>query len=72
MMGTKDRMENAAEDLGGKAKEAYGKLTDDEEMIAEGKADQTKADLKKAGENVKDATEDVKDAAEDVKDAFTE
>lgn len=61
-MGVGDRMENTAEDLGGKAKEAAGKLTDDERLEAEGKAQQTKADLKNAGENVKDAADDVKDA----------
>jgi uncharacterized protein YjbJ (UPF0337 family) len=55
LMGVGDKMENAAEKVGGKAKEAAGKMTDDEEKIAEGKADQTKADLKQAGENVKDA-----------------
>jgi uncharacterized protein YjbJ (UPF0337 family) len=61
-MGVGDRMENTAEDLGGKAKEAAGKLTDDERLEAEGKAQQTKADLKNAGENVKEAADDVKDA----------
>jgi len=61
-MGVGDHMENAAEDLGGKAKEAVGKMTDDERLEAEGKADQTKADLKNAGENVKEAADDVRDA----------
>jgi uncharacterized protein YjbJ (UPF0337 family) len=54
-MGTGDKMENTKDDLVGKAKEATGKATDNERMEAEGKADQTKADLKQAGENVKDA-----------------
>ncbi len=49
------KMKNAAEDLTGKAKEATGKVTDNERLKADGKADQTKADAKKAGENVKDA-----------------
>jgi len=48
-------MKHEGEELKGKAKEAYGKVTDDEETEAEGKWDQTKANLKKAGENVKDA-----------------
>jgi uncharacterized protein YjbJ (UPF0337 family) len=61
-MGVDDRMKNTAEDLGGKAKETAGKLTDDERLEAEGKAQQTKADLKNAGENVKEAADDVKDA----------
>ena len=36
-------------------REATGKVTDDEELEAEGKTDQTKSDLKDAKENVKDA-----------------
>jgi uncharacterized protein YjbJ (UPF0337 family) len=54
-MGADDKMENAGEKLGGKAKEAAGKLTDNERLEAEGKGDQTKADLKGAGEKLKDA-----------------
>jgi uncharacterized protein YjbJ (UPF0337 family) len=54
-MGADDKIQNAAEDLGGKAKEAFGKATGDDSKVAEGKADQAKADVKKAGENVKDA-----------------
>jgi len=54
-MGTGDKFENTKDDLTGKAKEATGKATDNERMEAEGKADQTKADLKQAGENIKDA-----------------
>lgn len=50
-----DKIKNAAEDLTGKAKEAQGKATDDESLQAEGKTDQSKADLKNAGEKVKDA-----------------
>jgi uncharacterized protein YjbJ (UPF0337 family) len=54
-MGADDKLENTGEDLKGKAKEAAGKLSDDERMEAEGKGDQSKADLKNAGEKVKDA-----------------
>ncbi|HEX3004244.1 MAG TPA: CsbD family protein [Angustibacter sp.] len=54
-MGADDKLENTGEDLKGKAKEAAGKLSDDERMEAEGKGDQSKADLKSAGEKVKDA-----------------
>lgn len=54
-MSASDKIENAAQDLGGKAKEAFGKATNDDSKVAEGKSDQTQADLKKAGENVKDA-----------------
>lgn len=54
-MGLDDKIKNAAEDLGGKVKEGTGKLTGNEKLEAEGQADQAKADIKKAGENVKDA-----------------
>ncbi len=54
-MGLADKAKNAAEDMAGKAKEGVGKATDDEQMEAEGRTDQSKADLKNAGENVKDA-----------------
>lgn len=54
-MGLGDKLSNAAEELGGKVKEATGKATDNERLEAEGHADQSKANLKQAGENVKDA-----------------
>jgi uncharacterized protein YjbJ (UPF0337 family) len=54
-MGLDDKIENKGEDLKGKAKEATGKATDDEDLEAEGKTDQTKSSLKDAKENVKDA-----------------
>lgn len=50
-----DKIENAAEKAGGKGKEAAGAATGDESLRAEGQADQTKGDLKQAGEKVKDA-----------------
>ena len=49
-----DRVEGAAKNLGGKAKEAAGNATDNDRLKAEGQADQVKADAKKVGENVKD------------------
>lgn len=54
-MGTGDKFENTKDDLVGQAKEATGKATDNERMEAEGKGDQTKANLKQAGEKIKDA-----------------
>jgi uncharacterized protein YjbJ (UPF0337 family) len=50
-----DKMEHKAEELGGKAKEALGKATDDKDLEAEGHGEQTKANLKQAGDKVKDA-----------------
>lgn len=54
-MGLMDKAKNAVEDMTGKGKEAAGKATDDQSLEAEGKTDQTKSDLKNAGEKVKDA-----------------
>ena len=54
-MGFDDKARNAAEDASGKMKEAIGDATDDPDMEAEGQNEQTKANLKKAGENIKDA-----------------
>ncbi|WP_349903953.1 CsbD family protein [Parafrigoribacterium humi] len=54
-MSGSDKIDNAAQDVAGKAKEAVGKLTDDEKLEAEGKSDQVKSDIKQAGEKVKDA-----------------
>jgi uncharacterized protein YjbJ (UPF0337 family) len=54
-MGTDDKMDNKLEELGGKAKEAVGRATDDESLEAQGERDQTKSNLKQAGEKVKDA-----------------
>lgn len=54
-MGLDDKMKNTAEDMQGKAKEKVGDATDDQDLQAEGEADQSKASLKQAGENVKDA-----------------
>lgn len=53
-MGLDDKIKNAAENVTGKAKEAGGKATDDERLEAEGKTDQTKAGVKKVGEDIKD------------------
>ena len=57
-MGVDDRIENTAEDLKGKTKEAAGKVTDNERLEADGKMDQAKADLKNTAEDVKDAFRD--------------
>ncbi|GIG25713.1 CsbD family protein [Cellulomonas denverensis] len=54
-MGLDDKISNAAEKAAGKVKETTGRASDDERLEAEGKADQSKADLKGAGEKIKDA-----------------
>lgn len=54
-MSAVDKAKNAAEDLAGKAKEALGKVSGNADLEAEGRTDQTKSDVKDAGEKVKDA-----------------
>ena len=54
-MGTDDKIDNKLEDLGGKAKEAVGSATGDDELKAQGDRDQRKSSLKDAGEKIKDA-----------------
>jgi uncharacterized protein YjbJ (UPF0337 family) len=54
LMGFVDKAKNAAQDVAGNAKEQAGKVTGDKETEGEGKKDQVKSSLKKAGENVKD------------------
>jgi uncharacterized protein YjbJ (UPF0337 family) len=57
-MGTDDKLRNQGQDLKGKAKETVGRATDDEELEAQGRADQAESSLKQAGEKVKDAIKD--------------
>jgi uncharacterized protein YjbJ (UPF0337 family) len=54
MSGT-DKAKNKAQDVGGKAKEAVGKVTGDKDTRDKGKSDQAKSSIKDAGEKVKDA-----------------
>lgn len=53
-MGADDKIKNTAEELGGKAKEAYGKATGNDQKVAEGKGQQAEAGVKKVAEDVKD------------------
>ncbi|HZY76141.1 MAG TPA: CsbD family protein [Jatrophihabitantaceae bacterium] len=54
-MGAVDKAKNAMDDAEGKAKEALGRAAGDKSTENEGKADQSIADLKQAGEKAKDA-----------------
>ena len=54
-VGFEDKAKNKIDEIGGKVKEAIGKVTDDESTENEGKFDQVKANLKDAAERVKDA-----------------
>lgn len=53
-----DRIKHGAEEAVGKVKEATGKLTGNEELEARGQADQAKANVKQAGDDVKDTARD--------------
>ncbi|WP_296196973.1 CsbD family protein [uncultured Microbacterium sp.] len=54
-MGLGDDIKHKAEELGGKIKEGVGKVTDNDKLEAEGKADQAKAGVKQVGDDIKDA-----------------
>ena len=58
LMSFTDKAKNAVQKAKGKVKNTVGKRTGNERLEAEGKADQSGANIKKAGENVKDAFED--------------
>ena len=49
-----DRIEGAAKNIGGKIKEAAGKLTGDEKLKAEGRADQVVGKVQNAVGGLKD------------------
>ncbi|MGI8814463.1 MAG: CsbD family protein [Pseudonocardia sp.] len=53
-MGLGDKISNKSEELKGEAKETTGKATGDEELEAEGHADQAKGNVKQTGEKIKD------------------
>jgi uncharacterized protein YjbJ (UPF0337 family) len=57
-----EKVKNKINEAVGKVKEAAGKVTDDPRLEYEGKADQTAANLRQAGEHAKDSAEKVKDA----------
>lgn len=54
-MSDADKTENTVDKMTGKAKEAVGGATGDDNLERQGKNDQSKADVKQAGEKVKDA-----------------
>ncbi len=58
-MGLQDKVKNTAEVLKGKAKEAAGKATGNEQLEVEGKLEQGKGHLRQAGEKARDAGKDV-------------
>lgn len=67
-MGIADDAKNKADDLKGRAKEAGGALSGDEDLKEEGKADQG---LAGAREKVTEAADKVKEGIDSVKDKLT-
>lgn len=69
-MGLGDKIKNQADKLAGQAQEAFGKVTGNEKVEAEGEAKQAKAEAAQAAEAVKDKTAEVghqvKDKANDL------
>ena len=53
-MSAADKVKNAAEKALGKAKESVGDGIDNDELVAEGRSDQAKAEVKETAEDVKD------------------
>jgi len=49
-----DRIEGAAKNMGGEIKEAAGKLTGDEKLKADGRADQAEGKIQNAVGGIKD------------------
>ncbi len=60
-MSLEDRAKATAKNIEGKAQELAGKVTDNPEMEAEGKAKQVEANLRHTGEDVKDNVKKVLD-----------
>ena len=54
-MSERDKLNNSAQEFKGKVKEKVGDATDNRDLEAKGQSDQTKGNLKQAGEKVKDA-----------------
>lgn len=54
-MGKDDKTANKVEEIRGQAKEKVGDATGDEALERQGEREQSKANLKQAGEKVKDA-----------------
>ncbi len=53
-MSAMDKMKNKVEEMTGQGKEATGEATGNQDLKAEGQADQVSGNAKQAGEKVKD------------------
>ncbi len=61
----RDRVEGAAKNLGGKVKEAAGKLTGDEKLKNEGRADQVAGKVQNVAGGLKDKVREHLDKDDD-------
>lgn len=66
-MGLGDKASNQAEESKGQVKEGFGKATGNEQMEADGKLDQAKANAKQGVESAKDGIADAFNDATDGK-----
>ena len=57
-MSATDKAKDKAQEIAGKVKEKAGQATNDDDLEARGKADQTKGNVKQAGEKIKDAVKE--------------
>ena len=57
-MPDQDRIEGAAKNIGGKIKEGVGKVTGDEKLKAEGRADQVEGKVQNTVGGIKDTLRD--------------
>jgi uncharacterized protein YjbJ (UPF0337 family) len=64
-MAAEDKTAHKATEFKGKVKQGAGDVLDDDQLRAEGQADEAEGNIKQAGDKVKDA-------ARKVKDTFTE
>ena len=55
MMGAENKAANKVTEIKGKIKKKAGQATDDADLEAKGRAEESKGDLKQAGEKAKDA-----------------
>ncbi|KAB1662427.1 CsbD family protein [Pseudoclavibacter chungangensis] len=67
-MALDDDIKHTSQDLGGRAKEAAGAVTNNDELKREGRADQFEAKVKNA---VSDAADSVKEGVDRLKDKLS-
>ncbi len=61
LMGVRDKFENKAEELRGRAKEAAGAASGDDDLRDEGQADQASSSVKQGVEKAKDKANEIAD-----------